>query len=117
MQSEVLRQCTSKNQQGMCIIVASFLSHKPLCVFPCSYATRLVGSQLSPSLATDEQAVLQGALQDLEAQGKAAMKPKQVMGDLTDLAESLIWLVPELGSMNETIESVRAWIMHLHNYN
>ena len=38
---------------------------------PCSYATRVIGSQLSPSFAVDEQAVMQGIIQDLQLQGKA----------------------------------------------
>ena len=46
---------------------------------PCttdSYATRLLGSQLSPSLALDDQAVLQGIHLDLQAQGKSDMMPR-----------------------------------------
>lgn len=45
---------------------------------PHSYAVRVIGSQLAPSVSIDEHAVMQGILQDLELQGKAEASSRLV---------------------------------------
>ena len=48
----------------------------PACIR--SYAIRVIGSQLAPSVPVDEYAAMQSILQDLELQGKAEASSRSV---------------------------------------